>query len=412
MIETAKKAKEAAAKLAVASTKVKNKALNKIGEALINHQDEILNANALDLKNAQEKGVSESLQDRLKLNEARIKEMAVALEEIVALKDPVGEIVSGWLLPNGLKVSQVRVPLGVVGVIYEARPNVTVDASALALKAGNAVILRGGSLAEHSNRVLVKIIAEACQQAGLPLTAVQAISSTERSSVLELIKLDRFVDLVVPRGGAELIKTVTENATVPVLFAGAGNCHIYIHLDADFDMAENIVINAKVQRPSVCNAVETVLVHSNLVDSFLPRLLESLEAQNVTVFGCPRTQEVSPNVKPATEADWFTEYLDLKLAVKVVDSLEEAINHINFYGTKHSEAIITKSYQAAKKFTQEVDAAAVYVNASTRFTDGGQFGLGAEIGISTQKLHARGPMGLKALTSVKYVIDGDGQIRS
>lgn len=407
-----KEAKEAAAVLAVASTKIKNQALNNISEALINYQDDILNANAVDLEQAKAKGVSESLFDRLMLNEARIKEMAVALEEIVALKDPVGEVIAGWQLPNGLKIYQTRVPLGVVAVIYEARPNVTVDASALALKAGNAVILRGGSLAAKSNAALVKIISQACQESGLPAAAVQAVADTNRAAVTELIKQDKYIDLVVPRGGPDLIKTVTENATVPVLFAGAGNCHIYVHCDADFDMAENIIINAKVQRPSVCNAVETVLVHQDLTDSLLPRLLESLEAQKVTVYGCPVTQSVSNKVKPATEEDWYTEYLDLKLAVKVVNSLEEAIKHINHYGTKHSEAIITKSYEATKKFQKEVDAAAVYVNASTRFTDGGQFGLGAEIGISTQKLHARGPMGLKALTSVKYIIEGDGQIRS
>lgn len=406
----AAKAKEASRPLATLATDKKNQALRAMAEALRSNTDVVLAANEEDMKAGVDKGTSESLLDRLMLDEGRVRGMAESLLEVAALPDPVGEVVGGGKLPNGLVVQEVRVALGVVGVIFEARPNVTVDATALALKSGNAVILRGGSLAMASNLALTRIISDAADRAGIPDGAIQALPTADRASVNELMGLQRYVDLLVPRGGEELIKTVIANAKVPVLWAGAGNCHIYVHADADFDMAEEITINAKVQRPSVCNAAETLLVHRDLEESLLPRLVASLQAHGVTVHGDEATQRL-PGVRPATEADWYKEYLDLEIAVKLVDSLEQAIDHINKYGTLHSEAIITTDYKAAKDFTEQVDAAAVYVNASTRFTDGGQFGMGAEIGISTQKLHARGPMGLTALTSKKYIIQGTGHIR-
>lgn len=411
VVAIAKRAKEASRTLVALSTAVKNVALEAMAEALRLERAEILGANERDIKKAREQGVSEPLIDRLMLDEARINDMERALKEVAVLADPVGEVIRGWRVPSGLSINQVRVPLGVVGVIYEARPNVTVDATALALKSGNAVILRGGSLAMESNLALANIISNAAAESGVPGGAIQALPTADRESVNELMRLDRYLDIIVPRGGLDLINTVVANSTVPVLWAGAGNCHVYVHADADFEMAEDIVINAKVQRPSVCNAAETLLMHRDLAESLLPRLVSSLQAHGVEVFGCPTTQKL-PGVTPATEDDWFTEFLDLKIAVKVVDSLEEAIAHINNYGTLHSEAIITNDYSVARAFTEQVDSAAVYVNASTRFTDGGQFGMGAEIGISTQKLHARGPMGLTALTSTKYVIYGNGQARA
>lgn len=410
--EIAKRAKKASQSLVGLSTELKNRALKAMSKALIDNGNKILEANGIDMEGARKKGISDALLDRLALSETRIEDMSEALNELVMLEDPAGEIIKGWKTPNGLLIKQVRVPLGVVGVIYEARPNVTVDATGLAMKAGNAVILRGGSLALNSNLVLTEIIADAAVGEGIPENAIQSIPTADRESVNELMRLDKYLDLLVPRGGEDLINLVIDCATVPVLWAGAGNCHVYVHEDADIEMAGDIVINAKVQRPGVCNAVETLLIHQNIADTALPVLVEALEANNVTIFGCPRTKRLRPEVNEATETDWYTEYLDLKIAVKVVDSLEEAIAHINTYGSLHSESIVTKDYVAARKFTNNVDAAAVYVNASTRFTDGGQFGMGAEIGISTQKLHARGPMGLTALTSTKYVIEGDGQIRS
>lgn len=406
----AQRAKGASRELATLATGVKDDALAAMAASLVERSEEILAANDRDMKAARESGISESLLDRLMLDRARIEDMAGALREVIALPDPVGEVTAGWKRPNDLRVTQVRVPLGVVGIIYEARPNVTVDATALGIKSGNAVILRGGSLALRSNLALTEIINEAAVAAGIPDGAIQAVKTADRESVNELMKLDRYVDLLVPRGGEKLIKTVLENATVPVLWAGAGNCHVYVHEDADFDMAEEIIINAKVQRPSVCNAAETLLVHRRLEETLLPRLVSSLQAHGVTVHGCPVTSKLD-KVVPATEEDWFREYLDLEIAVKVVDSVAEAIEHINYYGSLHSEAIVTQDYDSARKFTDQVDSAAVYVNASTRFTDGGQLGMGAEIGISTQKLHARGPMGLTSLTSTKFVILGSGQIR-
>jgi len=408
--EIARRAKAASRVLATLPTGIKNGALKAMAKALPAHTAEILAANAQDTRAARDKGISDSLLDRLMLDEARVGAMSEALMDVAALPDPVGEVVKGWKVPNGLLINQVRVPMGVVGVVYEARPNVTVDATALAIKAGNAVILRGGSLAMASNLALTKIISETAEKAGAPPASIQALPTADRESVNQLMRLDRYVDLLVPRGGKDLIKNVVANSTVPVLWAGAGNCHIYVHADADFDMAEEITINAKVQRPSVCNAAETLLVHRDLAGSLLPRLVSSLQAHGVTVHGDPTTQAL-PGVIPAVEEDWYTEYLGLEIAVKVVDSLGVAIDHINKYGTLHSEAIITKDYETAKTFMAQIDSAAVYVNASTRFTDGGEFGMGAEIGISTQKLHARGPMGLTALTSKKYVIFGSGHIR-
>lgn len=408
--EIARRAKAASRILATISTTAKNVALEAMAKALIANTPEILAANERDMQSARENKTSDSLLDRLMLDKSRVESMAEALMEVAALADPVGEVVEGWKTPNGLLVNKVRVPMGVVGVIYEARPNVTVDATALALKAGNAVILRGGSLAMASNAALTRTISDAAEEAGIPSGSIQSLPTVDRESVGQMMKLDRYIDLLVPRGGKGLIGFVVANSTVPVLWAGAGNCHIYVHSDADFDMAEEIVVNAKVQRPGVCNAAETLLVHKDLSSSLLPRLVSSLQAHGVTVHGGPVSQKLS-GVVPATETDWYTEYLDLEIAVKVVDSLEEAIAHINKYGTLHSEAIITKSYEAARVFMAEIDSAAVYVNASTRFTDGGQFGMGAEIGISTQKLHARGPMGLEALTSKKYIIFGSGQTR-
>jgi glutamate-5-semialdehyde dehydrogenase len=410
--EKARKAKEASYKMAIASTDEKNEALKKIAESLWNRKEEILSANEKDINAAKEKGLPPHLIDRLALNEKRIKDICDSIEEVIALPDPVGEIIEGWKRPNGLVIQKVRVPLGVIGIIYEARPNVTVDAATLCLKAGNCVVLRGGSEAINSNICLVEIMRNALSETTLPPDAVQVIEDTSRLSALALMRQSEYLDVLIPRGGAGLIKSVLENARLPVIETGVGNCHTYVHEDADIEMAERIVINAKCQRPSVCNAMETLLVHKNIAPRFLPRCLKRLRELGVEIRGCERTRELFPEAKPATEEDWYTEYLALILAVKVVDSLEEAIAHINKYGSKHSEAIITSNVIAAKRFCDEVDASTVYVNASTRFTDGGQFGLGAEIGISTQKLHARGPMGLRELTSYKWVVYGEGQIRT
>jgi glutamate-5-semialdehyde dehydrogenase len=412
VVELGRRAKEASRIMATLKTEVKNNALAAMAESLILHADKILAANEKDMSAASGRGVSSAIIDRLMLNTPRIKEMAEALEDIAILPDPVGETIKGWRVPNGLNIKLVRVPLGVVGVIYEARPNVTVDAAGLCLKSGNAVILRGGSLAKHSNSILTEVIARAAEEAGLPRGAIQSVKSTSREAAAELMRLEGYLDLLVPRGGPDLIKTVLETATVPVLYAGAGNCHVYVDKDADLEMARRIVINAKCQRPSVCNAAETLLVHKEVAEAFLPVVIKELQERGVEILGDSRVREIVSGIGKATEDDWYKEYLELKLAVGVVDSVSEAINHINKYGTMHSEAIITSNYEAARRFIEEVDAAAVYVNASTRFTDGGQFGLGAEIGISTQKLHARGPMGLTALTSTKFVVEGTGQIRS
>ncbi|HHX77472.1 MAG TPA: glutamate-5-semialdehyde dehydrogenase [Firmicutes bacterium] len=408
----AAEAKKAASVLASAPAGDKNAALLKAAEYLTASVDEILAANKIDLENYMKKpGYTRALYDRLKLTEARIADMARGLKEIIASEDPIGEVVSMWKRPSGIEIGMVRVPLGVVGIIYEARPNVTVDAAALCIKAGNAVILRGGSEAINSNIALVKILQKACGDAGLPDGTVSLVENTDRSAALELMQMSGYLDVLIPRGGRSLIRSVVENSKVPVIQTGEGLCHTYVDAGADLDMALNIAFNAKTQRPGVCNAMETLLVHKDIAGGFLPEIDKALREAGVEVRGCPAAREIVPGMKPALEEDWQTEYLDLILSVKVVGSLDEAIEHIKKYGTKHSEAIVTSNYFHARKFMAEVDAAAVYVNASTRFTDGSEFGLGAEIGISTQKLHARGPMGLKALTSMKYLVFGEGQIR-
>ncbi|MFZ5898984.1 MAG: glutamate-5-semialdehyde dehydrogenase [Bacillota bacterium] len=410
--ERAARCRSAARRLAYLPTNVKDKALGAMADALLARSREILAANELDMEAGREKGLSKALLDRLMLNEARIADMAEGLRAVAGLPDPVGEVLGMWTRPNGLQVGQMRVPLGVIGIIYEARPNVTVDAAGLCLKAGNAVLLRGGSEAINSNRVIAGIIAEAAVGAGAPEGCIELVDVTDRAAVGIMLKMNGYLDVVIPRGGAGLIQFVVQNATVPVIETGVGNCHVFVDRDADLEMAAKIVINAKCQRPGVCNAMETLLVDAPVADAFLPGLLPKLREAGVEVRGDERTRSFADWVKPATELDWATEYLDLILAVRVVDGLDQAIEHIYRYGTKHSEAIVTENYTRARRFIQEVDAAAVYVNASTRFTDGYQFGFGAEIGISTQKLHARGPMGLKELTTIKYICYGTGQIRS
>jgi glutamate-5-semialdehyde dehydrogenase len=405
------RAKEASLKLAGMSTRVKDDALQAMARSLEERSDMILEANQEDMEAARKNGLSGALLDRLLLTPDRVSDMAKGLRALVALPDPVGEVVRMWTRPNGLQIGKMRVPLGVIGIIYEARPDVTVDAAGICLKAGNAVILRGGSEAFNSNQAITQVISSAATGAGLPPETIQLVNTTDREAVNIMLKMNEFIDVLIPRGGAGLIQTVVQNATVPVLETGVGNCHTYVEEDADLVMAEKIVVNAKTQRPGVCNAMETLLVHAKVAPVFLPATAAALRAKGVELRGCPRTQQVLSDVIPATEEDWKTEYLDLILAVKVVDGLEEAIRHINTYGTKHSEAIITSSYAKSRTFLQQVDAAAVFVNASTRFTDGYQFGFGAEIGISTQKMHARGPMGLEEMTSIKYIIYGDGQIR-
>lgn len=405
------KAKKAARFLANLNTTKKNEALLAMAEALEKEKEVILEANAIDMADGKEKGLSTALLDRLLLNEKRISDMAESLRELVALPDPVGEVTSMWKRPNGLEIGRVRVPLGVIGIIYEARPNVTVDAAGLCLKTGNAVILRGGSEAINSNKALTRVISKAAEAAGIIEGAIQLIETTDREAVKILLKANDYLDVLIPRGGAGLIRTVVENATVPVIETGVGNCHVYVDAAADLEMANNIVVNAKTQRPAVCNAMETLLVHEKVADEFLPIVAESLKEKGVTIRGCEKTRAIVPWAKEATEEDWYTEYLDLILAVRVVDGFETALDHIDKYGTKHTEAIVTQDYQTAREFLARVDAAAVYVNASTRFTDGNEFGFGAEIGISTQKLHARGPMGPEQLTTFKYIIYGSGQIR-
>jgi glutamate-5-semialdehyde dehydrogenase len=405
------RAKAAAAQLAQLSTATKDAALAAVATALIERSADILAANAQDVAAARQAGVKESLVDRLSLDEKRIAGIAEGLRQIIALPDPIGEVLDGWTRPNGIQVRRIRVPLGVIGMIYESRPNVTVDAAGLCLKSGNAVILRGGSDAIRSNVALTRIIREAIAGAGVPADAVQLIESTDRAAAEELMRLTEFVDVLVPRGGAGLIRTVVETAKVPVLETGVGNCHTFVDASADLAMAEEIAFNAKVQRPGVCNAMETLLVHQAVAAEFLPRICTRLIAAGVEIRGCERTRAIVPEARAATEEDWATEFLALVLAVKVVDSVEEAIAHINRYGTLHSECIVTRDLESATKFRKQVDAAGIFVNVSTRFMDGFELGLGAEIGISTQKLHARGPMGLRELTTVKWVIEGEGQVR-
>lgn len=410
--EYGKKAKRAAFLLAQAGTEIKNNALAEVAAALVENSGYILAENEKDISDAQENGIRPVMVDRLRLTEERIKGMAEGLVQLIALPDPVGEILEGFKRPNGLEIIKRRVPIGVLGIIFESRPNVTADAAGLCIKAGNACILRGGKEAIHSNIAIASVFSKALENAGLPSAAVQLIDRPEREIANGLMRLNGYVDVLIPRGGAGLIHSVVENATVPVIQTGTGNCHIFVDESADIDMACKIVINAKTQRPSVCNAMETLLVHKNIAEKFLPEVCAMLDEKNVEIRGCGKTRVIcGESVNEAAEADWETEYNDLIIAVRVVDCIDDAVAHINRYGTGHSEAIITESVSSAHKFQDEVDAACVYVNASTRFTDGFEFGFGAEIGISNQKLHARGPMGLKELTTVKYIINGNGQCR-
>lgn len=409
--EKAKRANSAAKELANLSVNSKNYALLVMADALEEHVEKILQANDQDLANGVVKNFGKPLLDRLMLDETRIKAMAEGLRQTATLPDPIGEGIGTIRRPNGLEIQKVRVPLGVIGIIYEARPNVTVDAIGLCLKSGNAVLLRGGSEAIKSNMAIVDILTAAAYDAGIPVGAIGFIDHTEREAVNVMLKLNQYIDVIIPRGGAGLIKTVIENSTVPVIETGTGVCHTYIDKSADLKMACEIALNAKISRPAVCNTMETLLVHEKIADAFLPNMIAAFNAESVEIRGCEKTKEYDEAIIQAKEEDWSTEYGDLILSVKVVATIDEAIEHINKYNTKHSEAIITNDYNNARKFQKEVDAAAVYVNASTRFTDGFEFGFGAEIGISTQKLHARGPMGLEALTSTKYLICGNGQIR-
>lgn len=409
--ELGKRAKEASYDLGVVSTSEKNKALELMALALLKNKEEIIKENQKDIERAKEKGTPASLIDRLYLNDERIEGMAQGLREIAALDDPVGEVLEMWKRPNGLQIGKQRVPMGVIGIIYEARPNVTSDAAALCLKTGNAVILKGGSDAINSNKAIVKVLIEAVKEAGLPEFSIQLIEDTSREATNEMMKLNEYIDVLIPRGGAGLIQAVVKNATVPVIETGVGNCHIYVDENSDFEMAKDIIINAKTSRPGVCNAAEKILINEKIAGEFLPVIVKGLREKSVEIRGDEKVINIIKDVKAATEEDWGREYLDYVIGAKIVKDVDEAINHINKYGSGHSEAIITESYKNSQKFLNKVNAAAVYVNASTRFTDGGEFGFGAEIGISTQKLHARGPMGLKELTTIKYIIYGNGQIR-
>jgi len=406
-----KSAKQAGKKLAILSTTIKNEALVSMADALEQEYVSILAANVIDVENGRASGLPESMLDRLLLTKSRIQAMAEGLRQIAQLPDPIGEVLSVVPRPNGLEISKIRVPLGVIGIIYESRPNVTVDATGLCLKAGNAVLLRGGSEAIHSNIAIIKVIARAAYKAGIPVGALELIETTDRQAVNAMLKLNRYLDVIIPRGGAGLIKTVVENSTVPVIETGTGICHTFVDESADLEMAQAIAFNAKVSRPGTCNSMETLLVHQGVAKQFLPAMLTKYHEAGVELRGCLETMKYNQAVKPASDEDWATEYSDFILSIKVVADLDEALDHIDQYGTRHSEAIITQNNENATRFQQEVDAAAVYVNASTRFTDGFEFGFGAEIGISTQKIHARGPMGLTELTSIKYLIAGNGQIR-
>ncbi len=409
--ELGKKAKKASREMNRLGVLDKNKGLEAVAKALVEHQDSIMEANAMDVKAAKENGMKESLIDRLSLTPERIAGMAEGITQIVALEDPVGEVISMKTTPQGMQIGQKRVPLGVIGIIYESRPNVTADAFGLCFKTGNAVILRGGSDAINSNKAIVEVIREALDSCGLPADSIQLLLDTSRETAAEFMRLNKYIDVLIPRGGAGLIRTVVEKSTVPVIETGTGNCHVYVDEYADVEMAAAIVENAKTQRLGVCNACESLVVHSKIAKEALPVICEKLVAHQVELRGDDRARECYEGMVAATEEDFGLEYLDSIISIKVVDSLEEAIEHINTYNTGHSEAIVTANYQNSMKFLNEIDAAAVYVNASTRFTDGFEFGFGAEIGISTQKLHARGPMGLLALTTTKFIILGDGQIR-
>lgn len=412
LTEIGKRAKKAAPLLAKLDTNQKNAGLNAAANALLARQDEILSANALDIKAAKENNMNAGLRDRLLLTKERIAGMAEGLQQLVVLEDPIGEVLGMKKRPNGLLIGQRRVPLGVVGIIYEARPNVTADAFGLCFKTGNAVILKGGSDAIHSNKVIVKVLKEALASVCITEDAIQLIEDTDRKTTTAFMRMNEYVDVLIPRGGAGLIKSVVDNSNIPVIETGTGNCHIYVDKEADLAMAIDIIYNAKTQRISVCNSCESIVVHEDVAKQLLAPLKERLDTKQVELRGDDKVLKLLPDITPATEADWGSEYLDYILSIKTVSSVTEAIDHINQYNTGHSDAIITENYTNAQRFLDEVDAAAVYVNASTRFTDGFEFGFGAEIGISTQKLHARGPMGLTALTTTKYIIYGNGQIRS
>ncbi|MGN1318762.1 MAG: glutamate-5-semialdehyde dehydrogenase [Lachnospirales bacterium] len=411
LIEIGLCAVEAKRKLAKLTTDDKNNLLKEAANSLIKNSDEIIKANNIDVENAKNNGVKASIIDRLTLNKDRVLAMADGLIQIAKLPDPIGEVISMKTLPNGLIVGQKRVPMGVIGIIYEARPNVTSDAFGLCLKAGSAVILRGGKEAINSNMAIVKVFKEAILSLGIDENIVQLVEDTSRETAAEMMRLNGYIDVLIPRGGAGLIQSVVKNATVPVIETGVGNCHIFVDESADISKAVNIIVNAKAQRPGVCNAAETMLVHKNIAKAFLPLAIKALRDKGVEIRGDKAVKEIVEDVILATDEDWATEYLDYILAVKVVDSIDEALEHISKYSTGHSEAIVSESYTNTQRFLNEVDSAAVYANASTRFTDGNEFGFGAEIGISTQKLHARGPMGLKELTTGKYIIYGDGHIR-
>lgn len=412
ILELAQKTKMAQKDIAKASIEQKQNLLYAMAERLLASADEIMKANQLDLAKAKDNGISETMQDRLRLTPERLQAIANGVRKVALLPDPINEVIEGRTLPNGLQLKKIRVPLGVIGIIYESRPNVTVDAAALCLKASNAVVLRGGKEAIHSNIALVKVMKEAIADQGMNPDMVSLVEDTSREVSTQMMQLNGVIDVLIPRGGAGLIQAVIKNATVPVIETGVGNCHVYIDSEADLQMGANIVYNAKVSRPSVCNACESLLVHKKVAEEFLPMVKALLDQNNVKLLGCPETKRILGDcVTLATEEDYATEFLDYILSVKVVGSLDEAIAHIQKYTTYHSEAIVTNNIANANRFTDEIDAAAVYVNASTRFTDGEEFGLGAEIGISTQKLHARGPMGLRELTSMKYIIVGNGNVR-
>lgn len=404
-------AKETEKTLMVASSEKKNQALKKIAEGLIENTDKIIEANKVDLENGEKNGMAKSMLDRLKLDKERIEGMAKGVLDVATLPEPVGRILSATERPNGLRIEKVSTPIGVIAVIFEARPNVTSDAAALCLKSGNTVILRGGKEAINSNKTIAKVMRQAVKEAGMPEDVIQLVEDTSRESANELMKMNEYVDVLIPRGGAGLIQAVVKNATVPVIETGVGNCHIYIDKNADLKKAVDIVFNAKTSRPSVCNAAESLLIHKDIAKEALVAIKNKLDEKDVTLVGDSKAREIIPDMEKATDADWATEYLDYKMSVKIVDSVEEAIDHIYKYSTGHSECIVTENAGTAEKFMNQVDSAAVYLNASTRFTDGGEFGFGAEIGISTQKLHARGPIGLPELQSFKYKIYGDGQIR-
>jgi glutamate-5-semialdehyde dehydrogenase len=411
VFDKAKKAKMASRALANISTEIKNNALFKMAAGLEKEADKLIAENKKDLTAAEKKGLSKAMIDRLTLNPDRIKAMADGLREVAVLPDPVGEVLRMWRRPNGMEVGRMRVPIGLIGIIYESRPNVTADSAALCLKSGNAVLLRGGSEAVHSNTAIVEVLSKAGAEAGIPEGAVSFIENPDRTCVMEMLKLNQCIDLIIPRGGEGLIRMVSDNSTIPVIKHDKGICHVYVDNKADFKMAEEICFNAKVQRPGTCNAMETMLVHQDVAKTFLPAIIGRMKKAGVEIRGCEKTRAIVPDIKAATDKDWDTEYNDLILNVKVVDSMEAAMEHIAAHGSQHSEAIISNDYQNARRFQREVDASAVFVNASTRLNDGFEFGLGAEIGISTTRIHARGPMGLEELTSTKFIVSGNGQIR-